>query len=252
VRHELGHYLGALADEYEPCLPWDGEWPASPNVTTETERELVPWADLIDDDTPIPTFRHLNCNGIQAGDCGWDLNGMDNFCVDTEGTPVDQSYWDAHHESVGLWEGGQYEHTDIFRPTEHCIMRSLDSGFCPVCSRELIRWIDYYAPACEPSEEICDEQDNDCDGETDEDSVCDPVVEDVDAGGGEADVGSYDIAAPEPDVQSEDIFTSTDVGGEEPKDQNSSGCHVGGATPPITFLPFLLLFVAALLRRRAR
>ncbi len=40
---------------------------------------------------------------------------------------------------IKAWEGGYYRTRGIWRPEEHCIMRSLSSSFCHVCRKELHR-----------------------------------------------------------------------------------------------------------------
>ncbi len=40
---------------------------------------------------------------------------------------------------ISAWEGGYYRSRGIWRPQEHCIMRSLSHPFCHVCRKELCR-----------------------------------------------------------------------------------------------------------------
>jgi len=59
--HEFGHHFAALADEYytspvayetggaEHAEPWE------PNVTALLDPDKLKWADLVADDTPLPT-----------------------------------------------------------------------------------------------------------------------------------------------------------------------------------------------------
>ena len=69
--HEFGHSGFGLADEYEylqgcgidkdhnnhPPLPE----PAQPNVTTNSDRATIKWADLILNSTPVPTTSNADC-----------------------------------------------------------------------------------------------------------------------------------------------------------------------------------------------
>ncbi|MEM7281935.1 MAG: M64 family metallopeptidase [Pseudomonadota bacterium] len=110
--HELGHSIGGLADEYQ-CYICDGSdngraYPADlgepdqPNITTDLDRDTTKWGDLIDAATPVPTVQN---------------------------TPPGV---------VGLWEGGGYYATGMYRPREQCHMDdSSVASFCPVCDRTL-------------------------------------------------------------------------------------------------------------------
>jgi hypothetical protein len=109
IRHELGHNLADLADEYETPFPG---FPAcsrandcrEPNVTLRNTRADIKWLDWIPTTTQVPT---------------------------AEG---------AHIAGVGLFEGARYLATGVYRPVESaCKMRSLGQSFCPVCSEGLVR-----------------------------------------------------------------------------------------------------------------
>jgi len=134
LRHELGHTLGNLADEYQN--PYPGYPPCSasqdctePNVTLRSVRSQIKWLDWIDDSTPVPT---------------------------PEGTKL---------VGVGLFEGARYMATGVYRPVDTlCKMQTLGSPFCPVCSEALVRafWnlenvhlIDRALPASRESETKC-------------------------------------------------------------------------------------------------
>jgi hypothetical protein len=99
LSHELGHKLGLLDDEYveltETFAGAERDWV---NVTTASEREQIPWHDMIADDRQLPS--------------------------------------QALTPGVGLYEGAYYHPAGIYRPTEHCTM-SGGERFCPVCRRQL-------------------------------------------------------------------------------------------------------------------
>ena len=129
ITHELGHKIGALADEYT-CYVCDGSdsnksytgpEPTSVNLTTITDRATTKWASLINASTPIPT---------------------------TVNTPPGV---------VGLWEGGGYNAKDIYRPQFICQMRSSSQPFCEVCGAEMNRILSSYCTFCElnPSHYLC-------------------------------------------------------------------------------------------------
>lgn len=110
VTHELGHNIGGLGDEY-PCYRCDGSdngrayigaEPEKPNLTINLSRSDGKWSDLIDPSTPIPTV------------------------------------FDEPPGVVGLWEGGGYYASGIYRPRNNCHMGSdTIHPFCPVCERHL-------------------------------------------------------------------------------------------------------------------
>lgn len=121
ITHELGHKIGGLADEYT-CYVCDGSdnnraypggEPGDVNLTTQTNRALIKWNSLILPTTPIPTT-------------------VDN--------PVGV---------VGLWAGGGYYGTGIYRPQSTCHMRATGSDFCAVCRQEMRSKLASYCTACE-------------------------------------------------------------------------------------------------------
>ena len=118
--HELGHSAFGLADEYEyyaGCgIDTDrnnhpaGE-PGEPNVTLETNRDIIKWRDLILPATAMPTMSNPNC-------------------ANCDGRPST-----APPGTVGAFEGAHYYHCGTYRPEYNCLMRALDQPFCAVCRR---------------------------------------------------------------------------------------------------------------------
>ncbi|MFC2116092.1 M64 family metallopeptidase [Bacteroidota bacterium] len=113
--HELGHALAGLGDEYyssfvayEDFYDLDLE-PWQPNLTTLVDFD-VKWKDLIHDTVPAPT-------------------------------PSTKGY----SEIVGLFEGGGYSATGIYRPGFECRMKSNETDkFCEVCKNTIEKMIYYY------------------------------------------------------------------------------------------------------------
>ena len=106
VGHELAHDLFGLADEYESPSA-NGFCSVGPNVAAS--RDALPWIDLL---TP-------------------------------GGLPSSPS---APLGTVGAFEGAGYCATGRYRPTHNCMMRTLGSGMCPVCKREVARTMAALAP----------------------------------------------------------------------------------------------------------
>ena len=106
--HELGHGLGGLGDEYYSSSTSYEEFydlavePWEPNLTTLVDFESK-WADMVDEDTPIPT-------------------------------PSEKKYRDK----TGVFEGGGYVAEGVYRPAYNCLMKSNKAkGFCEVCKKVL-------------------------------------------------------------------------------------------------------------------
>ena len=134
LRHELGHTLAHLADEYSD--PYPSYPPCSttqdctePNVTLRNVRSQIKWLDWIEPSTPVPT---------------------------------------TSFSGVGLFEGARYLSHGIYRPVDwNCKMQTLDLPFCPVCTEALVRafWnlknvhlIDETEPAGELATSRCADQ----------------------------------------------------------------------------------------------
>lgn len=104
IVHEFGHSFAGLGDEYA----YDEPDPFSEFYNLQTE----PWEPNI---TTLVDFGSKWKDMIEEGGHG-----------------------------VGLVEGAGYVLKGVYRPTEGCIMRGLQSNFCPVCSRAVNRMIDFY------------------------------------------------------------------------------------------------------------
>lgn len=108
VSHELGHSLFGLADEYEFSRP-SGSCTVGPNVWFSARAEDLPWGDM------------LTTNELP--------------------TPSSASFG-----TIGAFEGGGYCARGRYRPTHNCMMRTLGTGLCPVCQREVARTMAALAP----------------------------------------------------------------------------------------------------------
>lgn len=106
VAHELAHGLFGLADEYESPRT-SGNCSTGPNVSSSPTR--LPWADL----------------------------------VNTNQLPTSPN---ASFGTVGAFEGAGYCARGRYRPTHNCMMRSLGTGMCQVCRREVARTMAALAP----------------------------------------------------------------------------------------------------------
>lgn len=120
ITHELGHKVGALADEYDcyVCdgsdnnLTYSGPEPGAVNLTADANRATTKWAGLIAATTALPTTV------------------------------------DSPPGVVGLWEGGGYNRFGMFRAQSQCQMRDL-SPFCRVCADSMRSTLSAKCSPCE-------------------------------------------------------------------------------------------------------
>ena len=131
--HEMGHSAFGLADEYESYAgcqtgetghdAYAGVEPAEPNVTAETNQATIPWRDLIDPATPVPTTVNADCS----------------IC-DPQPSPVAAGV-------IGLFEGARWFHCGLFRPAFDCKMRTEAAPrFCSVCAHVITTMLAVYMP----------------------------------------------------------------------------------------------------------
>jgi hypothetical protein len=138
--HEFGHAAFGLADEYEYWAGCgSGEMghdvhpmaePTQPNVTIESDENLVKWKDLFFSGINIPTTMNDDCS-----QCDDSLNPF----------PGEQR--------VGLYEGAHYYHCSAYRPVFSCMMRNF-ADFCPVCTARILDTLEAYQPENTPP--VCD------------------------------------------------------------------------------------------------
>jgi hypothetical protein len=156
--HELGHHLTSLADEYYTSAvayektttlvePWEA------NITTQTDRASLKWADLIADSTPLPTpwpksaydemslQRQQERETLRAQQASESrLNALFRQQIDFE-TQLFAA--DPFRETVGCFEGAGYQSQGLYRSQMDCIMFSRNTGdFCQVCARTIEQMFD--------------------------------------------------------------------------------------------------------------
>jgi len=131
--HEFGHAFGGLADEYaygdqaESPYPADTE-PWEPNITTLHDFGAK-WQDMLPAGTAIPT----------------PLDDLDKQDVRRIWHTFNQEQKDLLNLKLGVYEGAGYQLHGVYRPVQECRMRINEcEEFCPVCTRAIVRMIDYY------------------------------------------------------------------------------------------------------------
>ena len=109
--HELCHSYFSLADEYDGTHVNYNRTFA--NVTDKINRSEIKWKDLIDTQTPIPTYLNPKCGSGVVND-------------------------NIKPGTVGLFQGANYSSCKWYRPEQNCLMRSTGYyRFCAVCEREI-------------------------------------------------------------------------------------------------------------------
>ena len=133
--HEFGHSFGGLGDEYfyddqySSMYPADTE-PWEPNLTTLVDFSSK-WADMMDKKTAVPTppIKYK------------DYNARNAFTF----LQLNEKQQHALIHTVGAYEGGGYQSKGVYRPAMECRMKINEvEEFCPVCTRALIKMIEYY------------------------------------------------------------------------------------------------------------
>ena len=131
--HEFGHAFGGLADEYaygqqvETPYPSDTE-PWEPNITTLHDF-AAKWQDMLPKGTPIPT----------------EPDELDRTNVRRLWPTFTQEQKDMLNLKLGVYEGAGYQMQGVYRPVQECRMRINEcEEFCPVCTRAIVRMIEYY------------------------------------------------------------------------------------------------------------
>ena len=129
--HEMGHTAFGLADEYEyysNCAEsghskHSGSEPSQPNITTNKNRANTKWGSLIQATTPVPTTSNQNCKNC-----------------DPQASPVAVG-------TIGLFEGADYYHCNVYRPEYNCRMRNINQPFCGVCQQAIVKKLTPFLPA---------------------------------------------------------------------------------------------------------
>lgn len=158
--HEFGHHFAALADEYytspvayEPVEqsiePWE------PNATALHDPNNIKWKALVTPDTTIPTpwpkdeyeeyaraYQAERAEMRAANRPESEMNELfQRFQDYAEGLFADQPYAD----SIGAFEGANYEASGFYRPAMNCLMFTRSDRFCDVCRAATEEMIDLYS-----------------------------------------------------------------------------------------------------------
>ncbi len=106
ARHELGHTVGTLADEYTTPYPGYPDGDPEPNVALTDNLDPLKWDPWLTPGVSVPT-------------------------------PIGAA--NGAHDPIGAYEGARYKDTGVFRPAPNCLMRELNITFCPVCAEAMVK-----------------------------------------------------------------------------------------------------------------
>jgi hypothetical protein len=157
--HELGHHMGALADEYySSSISYEAQKitvePWEPNVTALFDKNNLKWGSLVEMNTPLPTSWNKEAfdkfgyqiqherDSLRAANVPENImeNLFDRQYAKETGFFSEEKY----NDKVGAFEGADYTQHGLYRPQVDCIMFTRHMHFCKVCSESLKAVIDEY------------------------------------------------------------------------------------------------------------
>ncbi len=158
--HEFGHHFAGLADEYyTSSVAYESSAdivePYEPNVTALLDSEDLKWKHLVAPSTPIPTpwpkaefeehsiavqERRAKMRAENVSEAK--MNELFHFTKDH----VDNLFSTSEYRnSVGAFEGANYEAEGYYRSEQNCLMFTRTDYFCLVCRAAINKVIDEYA-----------------------------------------------------------------------------------------------------------
>jgi hypothetical protein len=162
--HEFGHHFAGLADEYYTSpvayeAPAQLVEPYEPNVTALLDPENLKWKHLVSPDTPLPTpwpkdayeehslaYQERRAAMRKENVPESEMNRLfrDNQEI------VEGIFSEAEHrDSIGAFEGANYQAQGYYRSEQNCIMFTRTTVFCTVCAAAIERVIDEYTKVAE-------------------------------------------------------------------------------------------------------
>jgi hypothetical protein len=165
--HEFGHHFAGLADEYYTSSvsyqsPQVLKEPYEPNVTINTDRNTLKWRDLVDQSTPLPTpwpkeayDKHSYASQEVRAQMRKDkvAEAQMNALFRSGQTTVEQLFSKAKfRDSIGLFEGANYQPEGTYRSQQNCMMFTRSNHFCKVCANAIEQVIDEYTQAASDTE----------------------------------------------------------------------------------------------------
>jgi hypothetical protein len=157
--HELGHHMGALADEYyTSSVSYEAQKitvePWEPNVTALLDKDNLKWKSVMEPGTPIPTpwnkeaFDKFGYKIQKERDSLRKANVPESVMEDlfTRQMKQENQFFstEKYADKAGAFEGADYTQKGLYRPQLDCIMYTRHMKFCKVCRKSLETVIDEY------------------------------------------------------------------------------------------------------------
>jgi len=158
--HELGHHLGALADEYyTSAVSYEAQKitvePWEPNVTALLNKKNLKWKSLVKPGTPLPTpwnkeiFDRFGYKIQKERDSLRKAKVPEKVMEDlfTRQMQKENEFFagEKYKDAVGAFEGANYTQYGLYRPQLDCIMYTRHISFCKVCLKSLENVLDEYS-----------------------------------------------------------------------------------------------------------
>ncbi len=173
--HEFGHSFFGLADEYYTSATAYTDFyspkyePAEPNITALKDPANVKWKHLLTEGieipTPWPKARYDSIDLVWQAhrtEMNKQIEALQKNGASAEEVVLAKTQYDeksaarnkevqAYLENsgfagqVGVFEGGGYASTGLYRPSVNCIMFTRTNYFCPVCQDAMVEIINSYA-----------------------------------------------------------------------------------------------------------
>jgi len=159
IVHELGHHMGALADEYyTSSVSYEAQKvtvePWEPNVTALLDKDNLKWKSVMEPGTPLPTpwnkevFDKFGYKIQKERDSLRKAKVRESVMEDlfTRQLKQENQFFSSekYKDKVGAFEGANYTQFGLYRPQLDCIMYTRHIKFCKVCRKSLETVIDEY------------------------------------------------------------------------------------------------------------
>jgi hypothetical protein len=158
--HEFGHHFAGLADEYytsavayEP--PESIVEPYEPNVTALLDPDTLKWKHLVTPNTPLPTpwpkkefeehsiaVQERRAEMRAANVSEEEMNALFRYTKEFTEELFSKS---RHKDTIGAFEGANYEASGFYRSEQNCLMFTRAEYFCRVCAAAIEDVIDEYS-----------------------------------------------------------------------------------------------------------
>ena len=162
--HEFAHHFAGLADEYYTSsvsiiAPQTRSEPYEPNVTALLDPDNLKWKHLVDAATPLPTpwpkaefeefsiaAQERRARMREENVAEAEMNAL--FRANQEFTEALISAA-PHRDSIGAFEGANYQAEGYFRSEMNCVMFTRAADFCQVCADAIELVIDEYTSSAD-------------------------------------------------------------------------------------------------------